>query len=673
MYDYTSSIQPEIAIGRTPTIVVRPTTANVRHHFDSTANESAVADEELLGSSVPRPKGKTQNHRSSWTDSLWGWTGSSSGTTGAGVHRGKSASRKERAQIGDLRADKGGLQFQPGRSRASTTTSETPVVGRPVLSPPIQTSSTHEDEKEIGEEDHEFRYGDRGNTPSFRAIFLATRLLTPDMSSILSTGSKKRLEGETLSRMAYALIRNARDAGIVLRSPPETARVTRKPVEWKTPRKRSKRHSVLGLPASLGNVLSSPVQAFLGTGSTSNSQSNENETARKHLLHSISSRDMVGTLATPGTAGKGKSPDRSTVSTPLVSPGEDEGEFTPPLVEMNAFTADKDKPPTMLPRRNTVQNLHGDTSPSLKLASRFGDESAELAPYTDKFGFVYDLRYVRMLLDLKAASEEDTLAAVSPEEDEMPRVKRDPRASFDEHALERVKSEVSTLSSSSPGSANTPLPDSASNAVSAGQHDKHRPRSSTLAVFNPSPAKPSASHQDVTVSSRGASNLRPTITANGGRKDSVREQKAKLDSLAVRHRKPVSALLNQLGEVQDVREAETARQWEQFIKYRRGKASHRKGSVSARHRSTPGLDNGSWQDDLVGIANIGDGKTGQEVMKRFKALLVASGIPINMRASIWAECSGAKDAFIPGEYYEILSVHKQDEHPILGDIEKDVK
>jgi hypothetical protein len=667
-YDYTSGMQHEGEVGRTPTIVVRSTTADVRHLSETTANESAVADEELLGSSVPRPKDKTQNHRSSWTDSLWSWTGSSSGTTSGGVHRGKSASRKERGQIGDLRADKAGLQFQPGRSRASTTTSETPAVGRPVLSPPVQTST-----QEDGEEDHDFRYGDRGNTPSFRAIFLATRLLTPDMSSILSTGSKKRLEGETLSRMAYALVRNARDAGVVLRTPPEATRVIREPVERKTPHKRFKRHSVLGLPASLGSVLSSPVQAFLGTGSSSNSQSNENETARKQLLRSISSRDMVGTLATPGTAVKGKSPDRSAVSTPLVSPGEDEGEFTPPLVEMNAFTADKDKPPTMLPRRNTMQNLHAQTSPSLKLASRFGDESAELAPYTDKFGFVYDLRYVRMLLDLKAASEEDTLAAVPREEDEMPRVKRDPRASFDEHALERVKSEVSTLSSSSPGSANTPLPDSSANTASTGQHDKHRPRSSTLAVFNPSPAKPSASHQDVTVSSRGASNLRPTITANGGRKDSVREQKAKLDSLAVRHRKPVSALLNQLGEVQDVREAETARQWEQFIKYRRGKASHRKGSVSARHRSTPGLDNGSWQDDLVGIANIGDGKTGQEVMKRFKALLVASGIPINMRASIWAECSGAKDAFIPGEYYEILSVHKQDEHPILGDIEKDVK
>ena len=646
--------------GRTPTIVVRSTTA------DGTifASEEAVADDDLLGSSVPQPKDK--HHRSSWTDSLWGWTGS--------APRRKDSSRKNGKQRvqGAESSGKGSKQFQPSRPRASTTISETAAIGKPVLSPPMLPEPEGDDG-----EDHSFRYGDRGNTPSFRAIFLATRLLTPDMSSILSTASKKRLQGETLSRMAYSLVRNSRDTGITLRSQPTIARLGRddhrEPVNTKSPTKRSKRHSVLGLPSSLGNALASPVQAFLASGSSVPTQATEGEAARKQLLRSISSRDMAGTLSTPGIpVSKGKSPDRSAMSTPIVSPGEHDGESTPPLVEMDAFIADKDKPPTMLPRRNTMHNLHSETSPSLKLASRFGDESAELAPYTDKFGFVYDLRYVRMLLDLKAASEEDTLADMAPEEDEMPRVKRDPRASFDEHALERVKSDVSFQSNSSPGSVCMPLPESSGTIVSNGQ-TPHRPRSSTLAVFNPSPAKPSASHQDVTVSSRGAFNLRPTITANGGRKDSVRLQKAKLDSLAVRHRKPVSALLDQLGEVQDVREAETARQWEQFIKYRRGKTSSRKGSVSAKHKSLPGLDHASWQDDLVGIANIGDGKTGQEVMKRFKTLIVSSGIPINLRASIWAECSGAKDAFIPGEYHEILSVHKYDEHPVLGDIEKDVK
>lgn len=37
-----------------------------------------------------------------------------------------------------------------------------------------------------------------------------------------------------------------------------------------------------------------------------------------------------------------------------------------------------------------------------------------------------------------------------------------------------------------------------------------------------------------------------------------------------------------------------------------------------------------------------------------------------------AECSGAKDMMVPGEYAEILSVHKDDTSPFLKEIEKDV-
>jgi hypothetical protein len=619
-----------------------------------------VLDGDFLGI-VPQPKSK--KHRSSWTESLWGWTGATEPNGDTRVRSGSNASR----QTGELKAS-------GGRSRASTLASE--VAGRE----PSYQVDTNDKDTASGEADQTFRFGDGTNTPTFRAIFLATRLLTPDTSSILSTASKHRRDGELIKRMAYKLVRNARDSGIALRPTQESARPVRStspnPRTAKISSKRSKRNSVLGLPSTIGTALASPVQALLGNGTSATSRSTESASAKNQLLRSISNRDMIGTLNDSALPVKGKSPDRSVGNTPLVSPGED-GDFAPPLVEMDAFVADRDKPPTMLPRRNTLHNLHGDISPSFKLASRFGDESAELAPYTDKFGFVYDLRYVRLLLDLKSASEEDTLGKAPAEEEDMPQVKRDPRRSIDEAGLERVQSTSSASTVLSPllkahDDARVALSDShKSPPQQSPDLDAHhvlpRPRSST--IFSPSPAKASASQQDVTVSSRGAIDLRPSIATQGGRKDSVRDQKAKLDLLAVRHRKPVSALLHQLGEVQDIREAETAKQWDQFIKYRRGKRP-RKGSVSQKHKPTSG---GSWQDDLVGIADMGNGKTGQEVMRKFKTLVVSSGIPISLRASIWAECSGAKDAFIPGEYHEILTVHKDDKHPVLGDIEKDVK
>lgn len=41
-------------------------------------------------------------------------------------------------------------------------------------------------------------------------------------------------------------------------------------------------------------------------------------------------------------------------------------------------------------------------------------------------------------------------------------------------------------------------------------------------------------------------------------------------------------------------------------------------------------------------------------------------------AALTAECSGAKDALVPGEYAEILAVHANDVSPVLAEIEKDV-
>ena len=644
---------------KAPTIVVR----SVAPHDTDAASfvEEALLDGDFLGT-VPQPKNKI--HRSSWTESLWGWTGATEPNGHTRQHRsGSNASHK-------IEESKG----FGGRSRASTTTYDADRRGH------SHYVDTDRRETASGVGEQAVRPGDGANTPAFRAIFLATRLLTPDTSSILSTASKHRRDGELIKRMAYKLVRNARDSGITLRTTSVSTRpprsVSPKPKAAKSSSRRSKRNSVLGLPSTIGTALASPVQALLGSGTPNPSRVTESESARNQLLRSISNRDMIGTLNDSDLSVKGKLSDRSVGNTPLVSPGED-SESAPPFVEMDAFVADRDKPPTMLPRRNTLHNLHGEIPPSFKLASRFGDESAELAPYTDKFGFVYDLRYVRLLLDLKSASEEDTLGKAPMEEEDMPQVKRDPRRSIDEAGLERVQSTNSASKVISPSlKAHDDAGMSSSDPPKSPDLDAHqvfpRPRSSTVAAFNPSPAKASASQQDVTVSSRGAIDLRPSIATQGGRKDSVRDQKAKLDLLAVRHRKPVSALLHQLGEVQDIREADTAKQWDQFIKYRRGKNT-RKGSVSQKHKPTSRAEGGSWQDDLVGIADVGDGKTGQEVMRRFKALIVSSGIPISLRASIWAECSGAKDAFIPGEYYEVLTVHKNDKHPVLGDIEKDVK
>lgn len=42
------------------------------------------------------------------------------------------------------------------------------------------------------------------------------------------------------------------------------------------------------------------------------------------------------------------------------------------------------------------------------------------------------------------------------------------------------------------------------------------------------------------------------------------------------------------------------------------------------------------------------------------------------RLALIAECSGAKDLMVPGEYAEILKKHANEDSPVLKDVEKDV-
>ena len=256
------------------------------------------------------------------------------------------------------------------------------------------------------------------------------------------------------------------------------------------------------------------------------------------------------------------------------------------------------RPPPMLVRRATADDFLPTDVHLPSTSSRFGQVS-ELEPYIDRYGFVYHLKYVQMLLDLQQGmtdveDPEETLAV--------------------QHTVETT-----------PGK------------VTVGRH-----RSATIATFSPSPGKPtlSAAEQVATV---------PT--------GSIRLRKAKLDQLASKYRKPLASLLGQLAEMHDKQEQERMKKWHQFLKYRRQKLP----SVTGQF------------EDVIGVANLGDGKIGRDLMKRFITLVHTMGIPIALRASVWAECSGTKEAFTPGEYREILAVHQGDEHPTLVEIEKDVK
>lgn len=446
------------------------------------------------------------------------------------------------------------------------------TIFEPAATAPIVASHTdpaHARTSGQTEEDGSFRYGDGGSTPSFRAIVHATRILTADPTSII-----RRKRGGLLARnesgggvgmMAQALVERAKREGVGVRTRRGSGKEDEKKPEG------GARKALLRTLSSLAveEPANTPTR-----GTRSSSIASARETGRRRSRTTTAGSHQAPTSPSPGQP------------TPLHA------------VQMEAMMDPSVRPPPMLVRRATADDFLPTDVHLPSTSSRFGQVS-ELEPYIDRYGFVYHLKYVQMLLDLQQGmtdveEPEETIAV--------------------QHSQETT-----------PGK------------VTVGRH-----RSATIATFSPSPGKPtlSAAEQVATV---------PT--------GSIRLRKAKLDQLASKYRKPLASLLGQLAEMHDKQEQERLKKWHQFLKYRRQKLP----SVAGQF------------EDVIGVANLGDGKIGRDLMRRFTTLVHTMGIPIALRASVWAECSGAKEAFTPGEYQEILAVHQGDEHPTLVEIEKDVK
>ncbi|KAJ9112997.1 hypothetical protein QFC22_006093 [Naganishia vaughanmartiniae] len=356
----------------------------------------------------------------------------------------------------------------------------------------------------------------------------------------------------------------------------------------------------------------------------------------------------VFTSASTDTS-SGRRRSRTTTSGSGVAPGgggdmggadEEDPSWGENAVQMKAMVKPGERPPPMLLRRATAVLPHSPVATHMngngkgklvaqQLPSRFEAESkqVDLEPYIDRYGFVYHLKYVQMLLDLQQgladseASEEGERDVVVP------------------HTTTITDTVVEP------------------SRVTVGRH-----RSATIATFTPSPSRPTLSSADEMVTVPPPSTSTPPAGTGG----SINIRKAKLDQLAAQYRRPLVSLLGQLAEMHDKQEHERMKKWHAFLKYRRQRLP--------RLTTAGGQEGQGWNEDIIGVANLGDGKIGRDLMKRFLTLVHTVGIPIALRASVWAECSGAKEAFTPGEYQEILAVHQADtQHPTLLEIEKDVR
>ncbi|ODO03174.1 hypothetical protein I350_06019 [Cryptococcus amylolentus CBS 6273] len=550
-------------------------------------------------------------------------------------------------------------------------------------------------------DDEIWHKGDGNNTPSFTAIFLATRILTPDPSSILV--STKIPANSLVACLAHSLVNTARDEGIAIKEPVgrrrsrdasrsqtvSTANHVPISVNGTDPTGDGRQYGdgALAVTASLGRSLLSSVAGATMRGSKNMVGSGSDEPRPSLRSRGSSSRGHPSAVASPAVVQHTTMDSPPSAETPL------------PSVELSSIVPDESRPPTVLLSRENIGSFfqaNKMAKQKIATASRFRSEEP---PLTDRYGFIYDIQHAKMLKEASAAgtpapmSLNGTIPKADQEEEGW--IAKQRRGSHGSHKsarsiLSHEEGHSSRLASPRP-SADSTLPgvqsstpdrstpaDSRSRSSTFANHSRHR--SGTLNL-NPSPARPVTGKDQLTVSARGSTSLRLNVSPVAPSSAGAPPLSASLsqpignDELASASasRVTVSSLLDRLTELHDRQQKERIAEWDAFLKKRN---KRRTGDKDQR-----------WTAGLIGVGQMGLSNQGQEDFRSF-ARLVRKGLPLKYRGEIWAgklvafftahdanmtaECSGAKDLMVPGEYSEILAVHKDFESPVLADIEKDV-
>ena len=137
---------------------------------------------------------------------------------------------------------------------------------------------------------------------------------------------------------------------------------------------------------------------------------------------------------------------------------------------------------------------------------------------------------------------------------------------------------------------------------------------------------------------------------------------------------PVKALLSQLTDLHDNLQREKSVKWNEFLrKIRVERRREEESSIAENKNRIVAMPEVSLNDgETIGIATLGNkGKIGRAKYREFKSL-VLSGIPVALRAKVWAECSGASALHIPGYFSDLVSSGDDDDPAIVAQIQMDI-
>ena len=130
---------------------------------------------------------------------------------------------------------------------------------------------------------------------------------------------------------------------------------------------------------------------------------------------------------------------------------------------------------------------------------------------------------------------------------------------------------------------------------------------------------------------------------------------------------PVQSLLEQMTELHDNLQKERTVKWNEFLRKVRAQNKRDGEVVNTAEGGGKGLympEAFLADGEMIGIAGLGNkGKVGRAKWQEIRRLILG-GIPVSMRAKIWAEGSGANTMRVPGYYQDL--VHKGEEDETLA-------
>ncbi|OAA55886.1 tbc domain protein [Niveomyces insectorum RCEF 264] len=156
----------------------------------------------------------------------------------------------------------------------------------------------------------------------------------------------------------------------------------------------------------------------------------------------------------------------------------------------------------------------------------------------------------------------------------------------------------------------------------------------------------------------------------------AQSQNSSATTLVQEDDEPVRLLLQQLSELHDALQKDRTVRWNEFLRKVRAER-RREGAVVAAAaagagggetrllRATAFMPETRLADgEIIGVAGLGNkGKLGRAKWSEFCSL-VLGGIPVVLRAKVWAECTGATSLRVPGVYEDLVAgrhhTHSQD-------------